>query len=192
MCENLSKINETSRKAMDMFSEIVGHESPDEVYIFPPVNQRVDIPDISIPPRAVISNSIKEWLEELLSSSSNIEILAESSSDALEKGDEDLRIRGMIAEERESMKKYTELTVPIMFLKRFLKVSHENLFFLTSFFFFSYLYRTIILCSLFTLLTRPCPIEAKDPTLKSTCKIHKPQNSKRNIAKCQRKLLKKN
>jgi len=121
MCENLSRINETSKKAIEMFSEFVGHESTDEIYTFPPVNPRVSIPDISMSPRGNISNSIKEWLEELLSSSSNIKTLAESSLGVLGKGDEDLRIREMIAEERESMEKYTELTVPIMFSKRFMK-----------------------------------------------------------------------
>jgi len=121
MCENLSRLNETSRKALEVFSEFVGHESSDEIYTFPPINPRVSIPDISMSPQRIISNSIKEWLEELLGSSSNIEKLAESSLGVLAKGDEDLRIREMIAEERESMEKYTELTVPIMFSKRFMK-----------------------------------------------------------------------
>lgn len=106
-----------------MFSEFIGHESPEEIYAFPPVSTRVSIPDLSMPPRGIISNCIKEWLEELLSSSSNIGTLSESSLDAIKKGDEDLRIREMIAEERDSMAKYTELTVSIMFCKRFLKVS---------------------------------------------------------------------
>lgn len=127
MCENLSRLNETSRKALEMFSEFVGHESSDEIYTFPPIHPRVSIPDISMSPQRIISNSIKEWLEELLGSSSNIEKLAESSLGILAKGDEDLRIREMIAEERESMEKYTELTVPIMFSKRFMKVSCEPL-----------------------------------------------------------------
>ncbi|KAF8808730.1 hypothetical protein BYT27DRAFT_7337705 [Phlegmacium glaucopus] len=121
MCENLSKINETSRKAIEMFSQFVGHESSDEIYTFPPINPRVSIPDISMSPQNNITNSIKEWLEDLLSSSRNIEILAESSLSSLAKGDEDLRIREMIAEERESMAKYTELTVPIMFSRRLMK-----------------------------------------------------------------------
>lgn len=108
-----------------MFSEFVGHESSDEIYTFPPINPRVSIPDISMSPQRIISNSIKEWLEELLGSSSNIEKLAESSLGVLAKGDEDLRIREMVAEEREFMEKYTELTVPIMFSKRFMKVSYE-------------------------------------------------------------------
>lgn len=125
MCENLSRISETSKKAIEMFNEFVGHESSDEIYTFPPVNPRVSIPDISMSPRVNTSNAIKEWLEELLSSSNNIEKLAENSLDVIVKGDEDLRIREMIAEERESMKKYTELTVPIMFSKRFMKVSYE-------------------------------------------------------------------
>lgn len=135
MCENISKINETSRKAIDMFSEFIGHESAEEVYTFSPVNPRVSIPDISIPPPGRITNSIKEWLEELLSSSSNIETLAESSLGVMEKGDEDLRIRELTAEERGSMEKYTELTMSIMFFKRFLKVSCEA--FLSSVFLFA-------------------------------------------------------
>jgi len=56
-----------------------------------------------------------------LGSSRNIEKLAESSLGVLEKGDEDLRIREMVAEERESMARYTDLTVPIMFSKRLMK-----------------------------------------------------------------------
>jgi len=121
MCENISNINETSKKAIDIFSEFVGRESAEEVYTFSPVTPRVSIPDISIPPPGRITNSIKEWLEELLSSSSNIETLAESSLGVMEKGDEDLRIRELTTEEIESMEKYTELTMSIMFFKRFLK-----------------------------------------------------------------------
>lgn len=109
-----------------MVSEIFGAESSDEIHAFPPINPRVSIPDISMSPRGSISNSIKEWLEELLSSSSNIGALADSSLDVIEKGDGDLRIREMIAEERHSMAKYTELTVPVMFAKRFIKVSYAT------------------------------------------------------------------
>jgi len=121
MCENLSRINEASRRAIEMSSEIFGAESSDEIYTFPPVSSRVSIPDVSMSPRGSISNSIQEWLEELLSSSSNIETLADSSLDVIGNGDKDLRIREMLAEDKLSMMEYTELTVSVMFAKRFIK-----------------------------------------------------------------------
>jgi len=126
MCENLSRINESSKKTIEMLSEFVGHESSGEIYTFSNITPRVSLPDISMSPQKSITNSIKEWLEELLSSSRNIEKLAESSLGSLVEGDDDLRIRQMIAEERESMERYTELTVPIMFSKRLMKVSYES------------------------------------------------------------------
>lgn len=130
-----------------MFSEFVGHEYSDEIYTFPPVTPRVSIPDVSMSPRGNVSNSVKEWLDDLLSSSKNIEQLAESSLSEIVKGDGESRIREMNAEEREAMENYTELTVSIMFCKRFLKVSYESKLFFVSFLFFYLL--NVIAYSLF-------------------------------------------
>ena len=124
MCENLSKIDISARRAIEMFSEHVGQESSGEVHSFFPECPRVSMPDISMPQRKAITNSMNGWLEELLSSSRNIEILAERS---LGKGDADLRIREMTSEEEASLKKYAGITDNLMFLRRHLTVSYKTL-----------------------------------------------------------------
>ena len=80
--------------------------------------------DISMPQRKPITKHINDWLEELLSSSKNIEILAEASLGVLGKGDEDLRMREMTSEEEESLKMYAESTRRIMGRRLFLNVSY--------------------------------------------------------------------
>ena len=88
------------------------------------------MPEISMPQRKAITNNLNEWLEELLCSSRNIEILAESSLDVIGKGDEDLRMREMTPEEGASLMEYARLTKGIMSFKRFLTVSYKNFYIL--------------------------------------------------------------
>ena len=95
------------------------------------------MPEISMPQRKAITNNLNEWLEELLCSSRNIEILAESSLDVIEKGDEDLRMREMTPEEGASLMEYARLTKGIMSFKRFLTVSYTKLLHLALHFSFS-------------------------------------------------------
>ena len=95
------------------------------------------MPDISMPQRQTITDSINDWLEKLLSSSKNIEILAESSLGVIGNGDEDLRIREMAPLEEASLEKYTKITEGIMTLKRYLTVSLQNFYLLLCIFRFS-------------------------------------------------------
>ena len=69
---------------------------------------------------------VNEWLEELLCSSRNIEILAESSLGVIGKGDEDLRMREMTPEEGESLKEYTRVTEGLLAFKRYMNVSYKT------------------------------------------------------------------
>ena len=131
MSENLSKIDEIPRRVIEMTSELIGHESSGEVNSFLPEWPRVSIRDISMPNRKTAEKLVTEWLEDLLSSSANIEKLAESSLGVIGNGDEDLRIREMTSEEGASLKKYMEITQMIMHMKRFSTVS----FFFTFFFY---------------------------------------------------------
>ena len=89
---------------------------------------RVSMPRISINKKTV-KNSISEWLEELLSSSKNIEILAKNSLGVIEKGDVDLRMREMTEEEKISMSHYATLTKKILHAKGILNVSFYFFFF---------------------------------------------------------------
>lgn len=129
MSENLSKIDIRNRESVKVFDDFcAGHNSSGEVYSFLPPHPQVSISFISLPHRKVITNNMNEWLEGLLSSSRNIEILAESSLDVIEKGDEDLRMREMTSEEGASLRKYTNFTERIMIFKRALNVSFQKLF----------------------------------------------------------------
>jgi hypothetical protein len=121
MCENVSRLGVIGRTAIETVFQSIGHESS-EVLASPPVFPRLFISEMTTP-RGIISRSIKEWLEEALSSSSNIKTLTESSFDVIEKGDEDLRIREWRAEEREPMKKYKAFATSLMVFERLLKVS---------------------------------------------------------------------
>ena len=110
------------------------------------------MPEISMPQRKAITNNLNEWLEELLCSSRNIEILAESSLDVIGKGDEDLRMREMTPEEGASLMEYARLTKGIMSFKRFLTVSYKTftsclafLIFSKQFFFFGSSFRFLLL-----------------------------------------------
>ena len=129
MCENPSRLSEMSQKTLKMMLKIIGHKFTGEVVSITTLNSRLSVPDTTLR-RGIISSSIKEWLEEALSFSSNIKTLAESSLDVIEKGDEDLRIREWRVEECESMEMYTELTAAIMAFKSLLKVSYESRLFL--------------------------------------------------------------
>jgi len=75
------------------------------------------MPLISIPSHTV-DGSIHMWLHDLLSSSKNIDILAENSLGVLGKGDDDLRIREMTEEERKSEEKYETIHGAIIFRKK--------------------------------------------------------------------------
>jgi hypothetical protein len=124
MCEDLSKIDINSRKLIDMITKFIGNnESSGEVHTFFPEPPRVSMLSISTPHPKVITKYLNEWLEELLSSSKNIEILAESSLGAITKGDEDLRMRELTSEEEASLEKYTDISVGVMELRRYLNVS---------------------------------------------------------------------
>jgi hypothetical protein len=145
MCENLSKIDERIRKALEMYNEFIGHKSSGEVHTFYPELSRVCMPDISMPDQKTIKKSINRWLEELLCSSRNIEILAESSLGVIGKGDDDLRMREMTSEEGASLKKYTNRTQDVvMSLRRTLNVSYKTFtsfrFLKTTFFVFFILF----------------------------------------------------
>ena len=128
MCENLSRIDIRVRKAIEQSVERIGIglKSSGEVYSFLTECPRVSIPEISLPQQKTIKNSLSGWLEELLRSSRNIEILAERSLGVIGKGDEDLRIREMTSEEEASLKKYAGITATIMLLKRQLMVSYKT------------------------------------------------------------------
>ena len=103
-----------------MISKFFGQDlSGEATSIFP--EPRVSISDNSMPQN--VSDYVNEWLEELLRSSKNIEILADSSLGVLRKGDEDLRMREM-ASEGTSLEKYKEYTRPIMGHKKILNVSY--------------------------------------------------------------------
>ena len=136
MCENLSKIDINARNLVAFIADLFGHEldSSGEVTSILSECPRISISDVSMPQRKAISIYMSEWLEELLSSSKNIEILAESSLGVIEKGDEDLRMREMTSKERMSLKRYKQITKDIMFFRRNLTVSYL----LPCFFFFSF------------------------------------------------------
>lgn len=136
MCESLSKIDSRIREVIE---KKLGHESSGDIFsIFSECSQ-VYISDISMPQPKNTTNSIKEWLEGLLRSSGNIEILAERSLGAIGNGDKDLRMREMTSEEGASLKRYKEITESIMGLKTGLTVSYKIstscLFFSHNFFF---------------------------------------------------------
>lgn len=143
MCESLSKVDSVTRSAFSMFNESVGHESSGEVHTIYSEDPRVSIPDSSMPLN--ISPAISEWLEELLCSSKNIEVLANSSLGVIGKGDEDLRMREM-ASEGTSLEDYRKSTRLVMLRKNLLNVSciflplalhfpiFSNNFFFVSFF----------------------------------------------------------
>ena len=124
MCESLSKINETSRIAIETYIEYFGNKLSGEVTSVLSEYTRVSISSISM--QQNISDSVSKWLEDLLFSSRNIEMLAKSSSGVIGKGDEDLRIREM-GSDVASFAKYKELTKFVMFQKSFLNVSCELL-----------------------------------------------------------------
>jgi hypothetical protein len=117
--ESYSNIKiEFDNELLDRFLTLEGCEVTALISEWP----RVYMPLISFPKKTV-KNSINEWLEELLCSSKNIEILAENSLGVIGKGDDDLRIREMTKEERNSMKKYTTFFERIYIVKRTLQVS---------------------------------------------------------------------
>ena len=126
MSENLSRLDERNRKNIETASR---RNSLNEVFSFFLECPRVSIPDISIPNQKTITNSINEWLEELLRSSGNMEIMAERSLDVIGKGDEDLRMREMTFEEGASLKRYKDITKMVMRSKRHLTVSTSCLTF---------------------------------------------------------------
>ena len=96
---------------------------------------------------------VNEWLEELLCSSRNIEILAESSLGVIGKGDEDLRMREMTPEEGESLKEYTRVTEGLLAFKRYMNVSYKTFHLLP--FIFRFL-KTFFLDSSFCFIIKRC------------------------------------
>lgn len=135
MCENLSKIDKIFiREAIE---RATGRESSGDIYPFYKECPRVSMPEISI----VQGMSISEWLEELLRSSSNIEIMARRSLGMIGKGDKDLRMREMTSEEGASLKTYTDITKAVMSLKHGLSVSTSCLAFsaFSKLFFWSFI-----------------------------------------------------
>ena len=141
MCENLSRINKRTRKSIETFGEYIGHESSGEVNTFFPEYPRVSIPD-KFMQRKAMTKYLNEWLEELLCSSRNIEILAERSLGVIGKGDEDLRMREMTSEERESLKSYTEITEGVISFKRYMNVSCKKICHPSYLFIFRFLKKT--------------------------------------------------
>ena len=147
MCESISKLGEIQRETLRTIFNFFGQDLSGEATTFLPEYPRVSISDKSMPQN--VSDSVNEWLEELLCSSRNIEILAESSLGVLRKGDEDLRMREM-ASEGTSLEKYKEYTRPIMGHKKILNVSY-GLYFLPCIFpflkqiFFSVLHSVLLI-----------------------------------------------
>ena len=100
------------------------------------------MPYMSVPQKTT-RKSIMKAFEDLLCSSKNMEILAESSLGTIRKGDEDLRIREMSAEEVTSLKGYADITSTVINLKGLVTVSYQTFYlfpcifrFLKTFFFF--------------------------------------------------------
>ena len=98
-------------------------ESSGDVHPYLDESPRVSMPFISH--RSPIRDSINEWLEDLLRSSRNMEILAERSLGVIGDGDRDLRMREMTPEDRASLEKYAVITKDIMHTKKCLDVSHH-------------------------------------------------------------------
>ena len=78
---------------------------------------------MSMPHGKTTAKSTKKMFEDFLSSSKNIEILAENSLGRIRKGDEDLRIREMTSEEVASLETYARVTKRIINVKRIMDVS---------------------------------------------------------------------
>jgi hypothetical protein len=123
MSENLFKINRKSKEIIELINKY--HNYSSEVYSVtdrPHECSRTSMPMISTPNRTV-DEAIHRWLGDLLSSSKNIDILADNSLGVLGKGDDDLRIREMTEEERQSVDKYATIHGVIIFRKKKLHVS---------------------------------------------------------------------
>ena len=95
-----------------------------------PEYPRVSMSDVDMTYRKIIKNPINEWLEDLLCSSGNIEVLAESSLEVM--GDEDLRIREMSPQEETSLNEYTDRKKSLFvqnettFTQFFLSIVHQT------------------------------------------------------------------
>lgn len=120
MSENLDRFN---KDFFDSLSELIGLDFSDDSEVCSFFSERPRVSMLEISTRKHVTDSINDWLEELLSSSRNIEILAESSLGVIGKGDEDLRMREMALGEGASLKKYTEITEAIIRRKTVLNVS---------------------------------------------------------------------
>ena len=119
MFENVSKLDKATRATLKAMSKFHGK---DEVNLLGPKYPRVFIPSTSMDQDLSDPAGVSKWLDELLCSSKNIEILAENSLGAIGKGDEDLRMRVMGSE---CLEMYKEATERIIGRKRFLNVSSE-------------------------------------------------------------------
>ena len=122
--ENISKASKLVKTHFEESHKLLGHDFSGEVNSFVPQYSRVSIPYDSMRPN--VSISIRKWLEGLLCSSNNIEILADSSLGVIGKGDEDLRMRDM-ALVGTSLEEYKHITKNIMSGRNLYNVSYELL-----------------------------------------------------------------
>lgn len=125
--ENFSKANKLAKTHYENFekaNESLCHDFSGEVNSFVHQYSRVSIPYNSMRPN--VSVSIRKWLEELLCSSKNIEVLADSSLGVIGKGDEDLRMRDM-ALVGASLEGYKQITTAAMAQRNLYNVSYEFL-----------------------------------------------------------------
>ena len=151
MFENISKVNKSVKKFMEIWNE---KGSSGDVYSFFTECSRVSMPSASLPNQS----SITKWLEYLLCSSRNIELLAEHSRGVIENGDNDSRMRELTSEEGASLRKYAQLTKILMRLKWGLTVSYKTF---TSCFAFSVFSKPFFLG--FFIIKRCCTISLSSP-----------------------------